>query len=274
MYSRSSDRSLLLLQLLSDSDHMSDTKSFELVKHQKNISQKKDSCSSQNVFDANNYLLSTFLIGNIVGSQPRVLQAPMASSSPVETYVDYYKCPSDVFTDNSQFNAQLVASSSNPNDSCQCQQQASTLIFDKRQTDSCGSNSSNSGTSPSTVSDQYVSDTLGQCQYVTIVPGAIPMSPIYNTNSQKCTNIVTRVKYVVFWNGQNIIRILVRIVLSDIESSSKVTQSFEVKWQYYVDSIMQKIVSVAQFEAFLATTKSLRENQISGGPSGKWAYHV
>jgi hypothetical protein len=162
-------------------------------------------------------------------------------------------------------NTQLEALQGNTSDSCQCQQQAASLIFDKQQTNCCADSAGASSNSvPLTISDQYASEEISaKCSHVPAT-GSLPPSPIFNTITLQCTNMVTRVKYVFLWNGQKIKRILARVVLSDMSTASGlVTQSFEAVWHYYTESQMNTIISVTQFDAYVSSL-SYVQSQLSG----------
>ena len=227
-------------------------------------------CSSGTLLDANNYLYSSLISQNLNVFQktPQVLQTPNLNNL-AQTYTEYYKCDYTAFIDNTNANIALQASATSASDSCSsCR--SSSLIFDKMASTACSQ--INETIFPQdiletpTVSSDYAFSDLSKCQKLAI--STPPSTAAYDSTNSKCTNIVTQVKYVIFWKDQTIQRILTRVIISDVPFSySKVKQSFELKWQPYNDTQLGLITSVSDFESYLTSTQTLES--IKSGSTGK-----
>ncbi len=226
----------------------------------------KDSCETTTLFDANNYLLSTIISNNLNVDQkkPQAVKIPNSKdlNDLVQTYVEYFNCAYTSFIDNIDLNIKTQAEAIQPTDTCsECRD--SSFIFDKIATNSCIINQTDVSPSRLTlplVFTDYAHNDLSKCTRLALITS--PNKPSFNNN--RCKDTVTQVKYVIFWKDQQIVRVLSRVVTSDILLDNlKIKQSFELKWYPYDDTKLGLITTMSDFESYL-NSRQVVEGMLSG----------
>lgn len=195
---------------------------------------------------------------------PQVLKTPNSVNNLAQTYTEYWRCTSyDSFADDTFLNQQLQAQSVDPVDSCKsCR--TNSLIFDKTASSSCDQTNSslNNITIPGVSSDYSYNNYAPACTLVSLT--STPSAPTVANN--ECQNAVTQVKYVIFWKDQTIVRVLTRVVTTNVPLSTtnkKLKQSFQLTWYPYSESELALITTVSDFEGYLIKQQTL-QNMLSG----------
>jgi hypothetical protein len=189
-------------------------------------------------------LYSTFISQglNNYDKTPQVLQTPnLVDMLLAEIYTEYYQCSNyRGFDDNTDLNQQLV-NQTDPNDS--------TL---------------SNITIPPVLSD-YPFAFPNSNPACSLYQASKPDKPTFDSTTKFCNNVVTQIKYVIFWKDQKIVKILTRVVLNNIPltSYSNLKQSFELIWHPYNDTELAGITTMSDFENYLTTPQALQK-KLSG----------
>jgi hypothetical protein len=82
-----------------------------------------------------------------------------------------------------------------------------------------------------------------------------------------CNNTVVRIKNVFIWNNSTIIRILSRIILTDVDTNKVKTISpmFETKWLYQTNDNLN-VASVTQYDQYISSISYI--NSLRSGVVG------
>ncbi len=213
-------------------------------------------------------MYSTFISQglNNYDKTPQVLQTPnLVDMLLAEIYTEYYQCSNyRGFDDNTDLNQQLV-NQTDPNDTCQiCRN--SSLIFDTFSSSSCiQTNSTLSNITIPPVLSDYPFAFPNSNPACSLYQASKPDKPTFDSTTKFCNNVVTQIKYVIFWKDQKIVKILTRVVLNNIPltSYSNLKQSFELIWHPYNDTELAGITTMSDFENYLTTPQALQK-KLSG----------
>jgi len=93
-----------------------------------------------------------------------------------------------------------------------------------------------------------------------------------------CLNAVAGVKYVIFWNGNSIKRVLARIILTDVpNTNAQLKQMFELVWTYLPPNDVLNLNSITTTDAYddlFSGEDSASESYLSRQKSGNKGYVI
>ncbi|RNA01778.1 tectonic-2 isoform X2 [Brachionus plicatilis] len=191
----------------------------------------QNSCSTSNEKINSNFFINKFIIANSNKDKLEVNK------------IEYFFCPTI-------FASQLSQPSPNSMASCAVNLDPDTKIFDPQL------NCQNQWTEPTTSNlDQITGDfylkTNPSCQLTTDVDLTL--------DQNECKNVLGSVKHLIFWQGNEIKKILTRIVLTNVQlGDANFKQFFETKWVYLPNAAQDP------FDLNSIDTVSGYDNLISG----------
>jgi hypothetical protein len=201
------------------------------------------------------------------------------SKKEIETNTEYWKCP-DYFASSStpQNDQTQCQQTQNNSNSLQCTFTAESRIFDTSLWYSSICENTqwvfNEANIPVVTKDKYATIDPTKCQKINQIQSFVP-----TLNGQQCLNSVAAVKQVIVWTADSLKRIIIRIVLTDVDVNQQhFSQMFELNWLNEPEELettstvpppvnnnlaINEIKTMEQYDSFM-TSNSIKMNRYSG----------